>query len=188
MWKEACVKIRAPCNSLDRNIIPRRDIMRFDFIDYYNVAVGAAVAVLTAIFGVYWYLFAGYLLLNVLDWITGWRRANKLHQESSMVGLRGIVKKTGYWIIVLIAFMIPDLFIKLGRDTLGINLDFLMLLGWFTLATLIVNEIRSILENLVEMNYDVPEILISGLAITEKLIKKKSETIIPEDEGGKDNG
>ncbi len=162
--------------------------MKIDFIDHYNVAVGAAVAVLSAVLGAYWYLFAGYFLLNVLDWITGWRRANKLHQESSMVGLQGIIKKTGYWVIVLIAFMIPDLFIKLGRDTLGINLDFLMLLGWFTLATLIVNEIRSILENLVEMNYDVPEILISGLAITEKLIKKKSETIIPENEGGKDNG
>ena len=182
------MKIRSPCsNQAGKNSI-WREIMKIDFIDYYNVAVGAVVAVLSAVFGVYWYLFAGYLLLNVLDWITGWRRANKLHQESSMVGLRGIVKKTGYWIIVLIAFMIPDLFIKIGRDTLGINLDFLMLLGWFTLATLIVNEIRSILENLVAMDYDVPEILISGLAITEKLIKKKSETIIPEDERGKDHG
>lgn len=103
-----------------------------------------------------------------------------------MVGLKGIIKKTGYWIIVLIAFMIPDLFIKLGRDTLGIDLEFLMLLGWFTLATLIVNEIRSILENLVEMNYNVPEILIDGLAVTEKLLKKKSETIIP-DEGKSGN-
>lgn len=178
------MKIRSPCsNQVGKNSI-WREIMKIDFIDYYNVAVGAVVAVLTAIFGVYWYLFAGYLLLNVLDWITGWRRANKLHQESSMVGLRGIIKKTGYWIIILIAFMIPDLFIKLGRDTLGINLDFLMLLGWFTLATLLVNEIRSILENLVEMNYDVPQILIEGLAITEKLLKKKSESVIPDDEGG----
>ena len=163
--------------------------MKIDFIDYYNMAVGAVVAVLSAVFGVYWYLFAGYLLLNVIDWITGWRRANKQHKESSMVGLHGIIKKTGYWVIVLIAFMIPDLFIKLGRDTLGINLEFLMLLGWFTLATLIVNEIRSILENLVEMDYNVPEILIDGLAVTEKLLKKKSETIIPEDEkGGNENG
>lgn len=160
--------------------------MKIDFIDYYNVAVGAVVAVLTAIFGVYWYLFAGYLLLNVIDWITGWRRANKQHKESSMVGLHGIIKKTGYWVIVLIAFMLPDLFIKLGRDTLGINLEFLMLLGWFTLATLIVNEIRSILENLVEMNYNVPEILIDGLAVTEKLLKEKTETIIP-DEGKSGN-
>ena len=98
-----------------------------------------------------------------------------------MVGLKGIIKKTGYWIIVLIAFMIPDLFIKLGRDTLGIDLEFLMLLGWFTLATLLVNEISSILENVVEMNYNVPEILIDGLAVTEKLLKKKRETIIPDD-------
>ena len=155
--------------------------MDFDFIDHYNMIVGAAVAVFSAVFGIYWYLFAGYLVLNVIDWITGWRRANKQHKESSMVGLKGIIKKTGYWIIVLIAFMIPDLFIKLGRDTLGINLEFLMLLGWFTLATLIVNEIRSILENLVEMDYNVPEILIDGLAVTEKLLKKKSETIIPDD-------
>lgn len=160
--------------------------MEFDFIDHYNMVVGAVVAVFSAIFGIYWYLFAGYLVLNVIDWITGWRRANKQHQESSMVGLKGIIKKTGYWIIVLIAFMIPDLFIKLGRDTLGINLEFLMLLGWFTLATLIVNEIRSILENLVEMNYNVPEILVDGLAVTEKLLKKKSETIIP-DEGKSGN-
>ena len=179
------MKIRSPCQKAVVQHLIWRDIMKIDFIDYYNMAVGAAVAVLTAVFGVYWYLFAGYLLLNVMDWITGWRRANKLHQESSMVGLRGIIKKTGYWAIILIAFMIPDLFIKLGRDTLGINLDFLMLLGWFTLATLLVNEIRSILENLVEMNYDVPEILIDGLAITEKLLKKKSETVIP-DEGGDD--
>ena len=155
--------------------------MDFDFIDHYNMIAGAAVAVFSAIFGIYWYLFAGYLLLNVIDWITGWRKANKQHKESSMVGLKGIIKKTGYWIIVLIAFMIPDLFIKLGRDTLGINLEFLMLLGWFTLATLLVNEIRSILENLVEMDYNVPEILIDGLAVTEKLLKKKRETIIPDD-------
>ena len=163
--------------------------MEFDFIDRYNMIVGAVVAVFSAIFGIYWYLFAGYLVLNVIDWITGWRRANKQHKESSMVGLKGIIKKTGYWVIVLIAFMIPDLFIKLGRDTLGINLEFLMLLGWFTLATLIVNEIRSILENLVEMDYNVPEILIDGLAVTEKLLKKKSETLIPDDEkGGSENG
>ena len=46
--------------------------MKFDFVDAYNAAVGAAVAVLSAVFGVYWYLFAGYLVLNVLDWLTGW--------------------------------------------------------------------------------------------------------------------
>lgn len=144
--------------------------MKFDFIDTYNSAVGAAVAVLSAIFGVYWYLFAGYLLLNVLDWLTGWRKARKKKQETSYKGLKGIVKKTGYWVIILVAFLIPALFIRFGQDLLGVNLEFLTLLGWFTLATLLVNEVRSILENLVECGYGVPDFLIRGLAITEKLI------------------
>ena len=41
--------------------------MTMSFIDRYNTAVGAVVAVMTAVFGAYWYLFAGYLALNVLD-------------------------------------------------------------------------------------------------------------------------
>lgn len=144
--------------------------MKFDFVDAYNAVVGAVVAVLSAIFGVYWYLFAGYLLLNILDWLTGWRKARKKKQETSYKGLKGIVKKTGYWVIILVAFLIPALFIRMGQDLLGVNLGFLTLLGWFTLAALLVNEVRSILENLVECGYGVPDFLIRGLAITEKLI------------------
>ncbi len=144
--------------------------MKFDFVDTYNVAIGTVVAILSAIFGVYWYLFAGYLVLNILDWLTGWYKARKQKKESSYVGLWGIIKKTGYWVVLLVAFMVPALFIHLGRDLLGINLDFLVLLGWFTLAALLVNEVRSILENLVESGYNIPDFLIHGLAITEKLI------------------
>lgn len=144
--------------------------MRFDFVDRYNAVVGAIVAVLSAIFGIYWYLFAGYLMLNVLDWLTGWYKARKKKQESSYRGVQGIIKKTGYWVIILVAFMVPALLINFCQDLLGIKLGFLVLLGWFTLATLIVNETRSILENLVECGQWVPDFLIRGLAITEKMI------------------
>ena len=140
-----------------------------NFIDRYNAAVGAAVAVFTALFGVYWYLFAGYLILNVLDWLTGWYKSRKLGKESSAVGWRGAAKKVGYWIIILVAVLMPSHFVHLGQDMLGINLQFLMLFGWFTLASLLVNEIRSILENLVECGYNVPQFLIKGLAVTEKM-------------------
>lgn len=144
--------------------------MKYDFVDAYNAAAGAVVAVLSAIFGVYWYLFAGYLVLNILDWLTGWRKARKKKQESSYIGLRGIAKKTGYWVIILVAFLIPTLLVQFCQDLLKINLGFLIMLGWFTLATLLINEFRSILENLVECGYDVPDFLIRGLAVTEKLI------------------
>lgn len=141
------------------------------FVDKYNAIVGSIVAVATALLGAYWYVFAGYLLLNVLDWGTGWYKARKKKAESSYIGLRGILKKVGYWVIILVAFLMPDLLIGLGRDVLGLNLDFLMLFGWFTLACLLVNEIRSILENLVECDYNVPVFLIKGLAVTEKLLE-----------------
>lgn len=145
-------------------------------IDRYNAIMGAAVMVLTAIFGVYWYIFAGYLLCNVLDWLTGWYKSRKLERESSKVGFKGILKKLGYWAIILVAFLIPDLFIHLGQNILDVNLSFLTLFGWFTLASLLVNEVRSILENLVECGYNVPAFLIRGLAVTEKLINAGVET------------
>ena len=158
-----------------------------DFIDRYNAAVGAAVAIFTAIFGIYWYLFAGYLILNILDWLTGWYKSRKLGKESSAAGWKGAAKKVGYWIIILVAFLMPELFIHLGKDTLGINLDFLMLFGWFTLASLLVNEIRSILENLVECGYNVPYFLVEGLAVTEKLIQAGIEVNNKNDKGEKSN-
>ena len=48
-------------------------------------------------------------------------------------------------------------------------------LGWFVLASLLVNEIRSILENFVEAGYNVPAVLTKGLEVADKLINKESE-------------
>ena len=158
--------------------------MKYDFIDWYNTIAGAVVTALTVIFGTYWYLFAGYLMLNILDWLTGWYKSSRQHEESSMVGLKGILKKTGYWAIILVAFMMPDMFIKLGRDALGMDLSFLMMVGWLTLAMLLVTEVGSILENLVECGYEVADVLIKSLAITEKLMKAQAEAALHTDEGG----
>ena len=144
-------------------------------VDTYNLFVGAAVALLSAVFGVYWYVFLAYLVLNVFDWLTGWYKSRKLKEESSKVGLIGIVKKLGYWVIIAVAFIVSSVFVAMGRDLLHIDLSFLTMIGWFTLALLLVNEVRSILENLVECGYNVPAILIKGLSVTEKLINKDSE-------------
>lgn len=145
-------------------------------IDLYNVCAGAVVAVLTAIFGIYWYIFAAYLLLNIFDWLTGWYKSRKLKQESSKVGLKGIVKKLGYWVIIAVAFIVSGVFVHMGTDLLHVDLSFLTMIGWFTVSCLLVNEIRSILENLVECGYNVPNILIKGLAVADKLINKESDT------------
>lgn len=143
--------------------------------DKYNAFAGAIVTILTAIFGVYWYIFAAYFLLNVIDWLTGWYKANKKGEESSKVGLKGAIKKLGYWAVILVAFIISNVFTQLGTDVLHVNLSFLLLIGWFTLAMLLVNEARSILENLVECGYNIPDFLIKGLAVTQKMLNNKAE-------------
>lgn len=155
-------------------------------LDSYNLAVGGIVTLLAAIFGKYWYLFAIFLLLNLFDYVTGYMKARKLKKESSSVGLAGIVKKLGYWIIIATAFLTAYALTALGKDILHIDLSFLAFLGWFTLGCLLINEVRSILENLVEYGLDVPYVLIKGLAVTERLLNETTDSMLGkgEDETG----
>ena len=154
-------------------------------LDTYNVVVGSAVTVLAAIFGSHWYLFIFFLVFNVFDYVTGLMKARKLKKESSSVGLAGIVKKLGYWIIIATAFLTAYALTALGKDILNIDLSFLALLGWFTLACLLINEVRSILENLVEYGLDVPYVLIKGLAVTERLLNDTTDSMLGKDENQK---
>lgn len=151
-------------------------------MDTYNLVVGGIVTLLAAIFGKYWYLFAIFLLLNLFDYATGYMKARKLKKESSSVGLAGVVKKLGYWLVIATAFLTAYALTALGEDILNIDLSFLALLGWFTLACLLINEVRSILENLVEYGLDVPYVLIKGLAVTERLLSEKTDTVMGTDE------
>lgn len=151
-------------------------------LDTYNLVVGGIVTLLVAIFGKYWYLLAIFLILNLLDYITGYMKARKLKKESSSVGLAGIIKKLGYWIIIATAFLTAYALTALGKDILHIDLSFLALLGWFTLACLLINEVRSILENLVEYGLNVPYVLIKGLAVTEQLLNDTTDNMFSKDE------
>lgn len=73
------------------------------------------------------------------------------------------------------AFMASSVFVSVGDNLLHIDLNFLTMVGWFMLACLMVNEVRSIIENLVECGYNVPQVLIKGLAVTDKLINRDEQ-------------
>jgi len=139
--------------------------------------IGSIFSALTTLFGIEWFLFLGYLILNILDYITGTIKSKIKKTESSSRGLFGIIKKISYWILILISFLISFLLVELGIK-INLNLEFIMLFGWFTLACLIVNESRSIIENLIEIGIDVPNFLISGLNIYNNILEKKTDTFI----------
>ena len=115
-----------------------------------------------------------FLLFNVIDFITGWMKARMTKKENSIKGFKGVIKKLGYWLIILVSFSTSVLFIEIG-EVLKIDLSITTMLGWFVLASLAINEIRSIIENIVECGYKVPQILIKGLDIANKVINKKED-------------
>lgn len=145
-----------------------------NYLDTYNTVVGAVIAFLTLIFGEHWALFALFLLFNIIDWLTGWMKSYIARKENSVRGWKGVLKKLGYWMMILVAFSASYVFIDIG-NTLGIDLGITTLLGWFVLASLIVNEIRSIVENFVEAGFNVPEVLTKGLEVANKVINNENE-------------
>lgn len=145
-----------------------------NYMDTYNAITGAVVAFLSFIFGEHWILFALFLLFNVIDWITGCMKSKLANKTNSTKGWMGVLKKLGYWIMILLAFSASVLFIEIG-NTLGVDLGVTTYLGWFVLASLGINELRSIVENLVEAGYNVPAVLTKGLEVADKLINKESE-------------
>ena len=126
-------------------ILKDDDIMKEELYKIFNEftsIISIISTFLSSVFGIEWPLFAGYLILNLIDYLTGTIKAKLTKSESSNKGLIGIIKKICYWILLGISFFISYLLSQIGLK-LNINLDFIILFGWFTLACLIVNESRS---------------------------------------------
>lgn len=142
--------------------------------DSYNAFVGTIIAVLTMVLGEHWYIFAAFLLLNIIDWLTGWMKSRINGVENSTAGWKGVLKKIGYWLMIAVAFAIAAALIEVG-EVIGIDLGITTLLGWFVLASLIVNEARSIVENFIEAGYDVPKVLTTGLQVADEKLNGSDE-------------
>lgn len=150
--------------------------MLFDVKHKIDYAFGSVVLVLSTVFGDFWFLFAFLLILNIFDYITGIMKAKYLGIESSKMGLKGMCKKVFIWVLVAISFGISLIFVEIG-EKLDVNIGFMTLLGWLMLAHAIINEFRSIIENIVACDKDhlVPMWLIKGLEVTERVIHNKAD-------------
>lgn len=137
-----------------------------------NIFYSLIITILTTIFGDYWFLFMGFIIANSIDYLTGLAKSKYYGVENSVKGAKGILKKVGYWVVIAISFFISFAFVRMG-NLLNISLEFVVFFGWFTLATYMINEIRSIFENLVQMGVNVPNWLIKGLEVASSTIENK---------------
>lgn len=149
----------------------------FKIFNKVTSSISIFFTTLTSILGIEWTLFAGYLLLNICDYLTGTIKSKVTKTENSYKGSVGILKKICYWILIAISFLISFLLLQIGYK-IHMELDFIMSFGWFTLTCLIINESRSILENLIEIGIDVPIFLKKGLEVYQNKIENKVDGIM----------
>lgn len=127
-------------------------------MDVFKAAVAAAIGALVA-YGVQ--LFIPCIVLVVvmlLDYITGMVKAWEAGELSSKVGIKGILKKLGYLVIVSVACVV-DWCVRYGVESVGMEWKFEFLFASIVLLWLVINELISILENVSAIGAPVPAFL-----------------------------
>ena len=156
------------------------------FTDEANLFWGGLVAIYTHFIGGRLPVFILFLALNVIDFYYGRQKAKKTGTLSSKIGAEGVRKKVAYWVVITIAFSIGHILATSLGPELGVDLSFLHLIGWFTLAVYILNELTSIVENLLVLGVDVPTIFVRGLAVVRTIVDVAGNKIVPDPDGEKD--
>ena len=123
---------------------------------------GIFTALTSAFFSFFGLLAIPILLLvgtNITDYITG-LLASKYRDKplDSNLGIKGIFKKIGMWLLVLVGFMM-DCLVKYSVSQLGIELSFDCLIACVVAIWIVCNEFISILENLNDMGVALPPFL-----------------------------
>ena len=110
---------------------------------------------------------------NVIDYLTGLCAAKYRTEEvSSYKGIRGIIKKVCMWLLVLVGAMM-DILIRYTAECAGIGFDIPFIVAMVVAVWLVINEIISILENMLDIGVDMPPFL---LPIVKHIKKQVEET------------
>lgn len=116
-----------------------------------NTIGGVILGVCTYIFGGLDKIFLILLTVIVIDYITGLCRAIINKKLNSMIGIKGIIKKIGYLLIVAVSVVIDSM-------TNTPNVVRSLVINFF-----IVNEIISIVENWGQIGMPLPDKLLQVL-------------------------
>lgn len=151
-----------------------------------SAVVAAALGVLSAYMVQLFIPLIVLVIAMVVDYGTGMAKAWSAGELCSRTGIKGIIKKVGYLVIVLVA-MGADYLLRYGMEQVGIHINVDFLIAAIVIAWLIINELISILENVAAIGAPVPKFLVT-------LIKKKlknvteshAETVATDTEGAND--
>lgn len=136
----------------------------------FKALISAAGGALLAYFKIMAVPIAILLIVMVADYLSGMTKAWMTAELSSKIGLKGIVKKLCYMLVVVTAACVDWLVLE-GLSTVGISIGKTYYFGVMVTVWLIVNELISILENLAAIGVPLPKFLVSMV----KRLKKQVE-------------
>mgnify|MGYP003293528650 FL=1 len=118
----------------------------------------------------------------LVDYGTGMAKAWNAGELCSRIGIRGILKKLGYLVIVLAAMGV-DYLMRYGMAQVGIHIQVEFLLAAIATVWLIINELISILENVAALGVPVPGFLLKLIKKLKAVTEKRADTVPVETEG-----
>ncbi len=146
-------------------------------MDKIKVTVTAVVSALMSWLGI---LAVPVFLLvgcNLIDYFTGLCAA-KYRTESinSYKGIRGIIKKVCMWLLVLIGAWI-DILINYAVECAGVSLTIPFVVATVVAVWLVVNEIISILENMIDIGVSMPPFLLPVVKYIKKQVEETADVV-----------
>lgn len=120
---------------------------------------------------------------NLIDYVTGLVAA-KYRKDggiSSYKSIRGIFKKIGMWLLIIVgSFM--DILIQYAVEFMGLGLTVPFVVATVVAVWLVVNEIISILENLIDIGVNMPPFLMPVVKYIKKQVEDKAKLAETEQE------
>ena len=143
-------------------------------MDKIKLAVTAVISALMAWLGI---LAVPVFLLvgcNCIDYATG-LCAVKYRQDqiSSYKSIRGIAKKVCQWLLVLVGACI-DILINYAVECAGVEITIPFVLATVVAVWLVINEIISILENMLDIGVSMPPFLLPIIKYIKQQVEDKA--------------
>lgn len=126
---------------------------------------------------------------NVIDYATGLCAAKYRSDKmiSSYKSIRGIIKKVCMWLLVIIgAFM--DILIQYAIETAGIPLVVPFVVATIVAVWLVVNEMISILENMIDIGVTMPPFLLPLAKYIKKQVEDKADLSVAKEDADDKTG
>lgn len=137
------------------------------------------IAIFGTLFGALGILAVPVFLLlgcNLIDYFTGIAAAKYREEKvSSYKGIRGIIKKVCMWLLIAVGWVL-DVLLQYATMTMGLALNLPFIVATVVAVWLICNEIISILENMIDMDVDVPPFLMPLVHMIKQQTQEKIET------------